>query len=251
MNKRDIKNILIILGICIIATIAGFFFGRGFRRLEESGVDLNPLLGKDTQQIMTILAIVYAALSVVAFAITYLYIGVCRTAAHSWNGEDEDAIRILEHRLNVPMISSSIMMIFNMLFMPMCFMYADIGPNLDKSYAAKITVLFFVNYIWIITSNEIVVRMEKKLNPEKRGSVLELNFQKKWESGLDEAEKLIMYKAAYKTMKITNWTCLGLWLVSFICMEIWDAGILPLVMVCAIWFVLTMTNMIETMRLER
>lgn len=251
MNKKDMKNILIILGICITATVVGFFFGRGVSQAEENGVDFSAMFAENEEQIMTVLTIIYIALSAVAFLVTYICIRVCKASSRNWDGEDEDVINRLEHRLNVPMIVSSIMMILNMLFMPICFLYADNAPQMDKFYVVGVLALFILNYIWIIASNELAVRLERKLNPEKCGSVLELNFQKKWESGLDEAEKLIAYKAAYKAVKVTSRVCLGLWLVSFIGMSIWDTGALPIIMVCAIWMVLTLTCMTETMRLER
>lgn len=251
MNKKDIKNILIILGICIIATIVGFFFGRSVKLAEGNGVDFSAIFVKNEEQIMTVLTGVYVIISAVTFLVTYLYIGMCKSASKRWDGEDEDVINRIEHRLNVPMIVSSIMMILNMLLMPICFLYADNAPQVDKFYAVGVMAQFIINYIWIIASNEMAVRLERKLNPEKCGSVLELNFQKKWESGLDEAEKLIAYKAAYKAVKVTSRVCLGLWVVSFIGMSIWDTGALPIIMVCAIWMVLTLTCMLETMRLER
>lgn len=251
MSKKDIKNILIILAICAAATVAGFFFGRGASFAENNGFDLKTILAENKNQIMAVLTIVYIVLSAVTFLVTYLYIALCRNTAKHWDGEDEDVIRKLESRMNVPMIVSTVMMVLNMLLMPICFLRADIGPDMDISYMVKVTVLFFVNYIWIIASNEMVVRLEKKLNPEKRGSVLELNFQKHWESGLDEAEKFITYKAAYKSMKITNWSCIGLWLAAFLGMIMLDTGVWPLIMVCAVWLILSLTYMIETMKLER
>ena len=69
------------------------------------------------------------------------------------------------------------------------------------------------------------------MNPEKQGSVYDLNFRKKWWGSFDEAEKFVTYKASYTTMKAISYTCMGLWLFCLIGMIFFDFGVLPLIMV--------------------
>ena len=84
-----------------------------------------------------------------------------------------------------------------------------------------------------------VVNFAKELNPEKQGSVYDINFGKKWLNSSDEAEKFVMYKSSYTSMKATSYTCMGLWLFCLIGMMSFGFGVLPLVMVVVIWLVQT------------
>lgn len=43
--------------------------------------------------------------------------------------------------------------------------------------------------------------------PEKKTSVYDLKFQKKWMDSCDEAEKILIGKCAYKAFGKTNLTC--------------------------------------------
>ena len=77
-----------------------------------------------------------------------------------------------------------------------------------------------------------------------------MNFQKEWEQSLDEAEMIMACKAGYKSFKITNFTCVMLWLLSVISQMVFDTGILLVLFVTIIWLVSTLTYQIEAIRLE-
>ena len=59
--------------------------------------------------------------------------------------------------------------------------------------------------------SRFIVELEKKLNPEKKGDVIETNFSKKWEDSCDEAQKMIIYEAGYRAYRA------GMKAFTFIC----------------------------------
>ena len=54
----------------------------------------------------------------------------------------------------------------------------------------------------------------KEHNPEKRGSVYQVSFNKKWLESCDEAERLYIYRSGYTGYRAGTYTCLGLWLAG-------------------------------------
>jgi hypothetical protein len=98
---------------------------------------------------------------------------------------------------------------------------------------------------------KLTLDIEKKLNPEKQGNILDLEFQKVWLDSCDEAQKLMVYKAGYTAYQSTNIACLILTLAAFICSVIFQTDMLALIFVCIIWFVTNMSYMIRAARLEK
>ena len=62
------------------------------------------------------------------------------------------------------------------------------------------------------TFSEIECKLTKELNPEKKGSVYDVKFVDKWEDSCDEAEKILIYKCAYKTYNKMSGLYIGLWI---------------------------------------
>ena len=77
----------------------------------------------------------------------------------------------------------------------------------------------------------------KQMNPEKKASVYDMRFQKKWLEDCDEAEKLMIGKCAFKAYSATNAVCTILAIVLAVCALVFDIGFLPSFTVCLIWAV--------------
>lgn len=106
------------------------------------------------------------------------------------------------------------------------------------------TILFFVSVAaFLALTVEAIVFQQKsvdaarKTNPEKKGSIFDVKFQKKWVDSCDEAEKIIIGKCAYKAFTATNGICAALAIVLAVCALIFDIGFLPSLAVCIIWLV--------------
>ena len=91
----------------------------------------------------------------------------------------------------------------------------------------------------------------KQMNQEKKASVYDMRFQKKWTDDCDEAEKIIIGKCAYKAYSATNAVCTVLAIVLAICALLFDIGFLPSLTVCLVWAVNISAYCKEAMRYSK
>ncbi|MGL6219074.1 MAG: DUF3169 family protein [Lacrimispora sphenoides] len=66
---------------------------------------------------------------------------------------------------------------------------------------------FIAAVICTIVTQQKIINFEKEINPEKRGSVFNQKFSKKWEKSCDEAERLSIYKSTYTSYRAVTVTC--------------------------------------------
>ncbi|MCR4648660.1 MAG: DUF3169 family protein [Lachnospiraceae bacterium] len=81
------------------------------------------------------------------------------------------------------------------------------------------------------------VQFEKILNPEKKGSVFDFAFRKKWVKSFDEAELKQIGIASFKAVSIVNYTCISMILVLTCLGMIAEITVVPLICVSIIWIV--------------
>ena len=91
----------------------------------------------------------------------------------------------------------------------------------------------------------------KQMSPEKKASIYDLQFQKKWVDDCDEAEKIMIGKCAYKAYAAANTACAVLAIIFAVCALIFNTGFLPSFAVCVIWFVLQFIYYRETIRYSK
>lgn len=99
-------------------------------------------------------------------------------------------------------------------------------------------IIFLVSIMFSSFMEVALVNQVKKSNPMKKGDPSDLNFENKWIESCDEAEKLIIYQAAYKTFVIMKYLFLGTLLLVFISKTTFGTGNFPIVMVGLLWLVM-------------
>lgn len=82
-----------------------------------------------------------------------------------------------------------------------------------------------------------VVRNAQKRDPSKKGNPTDFNFNKVWLESCDEGEKLLIYKAGYKTFSTMQVVFVVLWGVTFIVKVQLSAGNGPIIIVGAVWII--------------
>lgn len=82
------------------------------------------------------------------------------------------------------------------------------------------------------------IDLVKALNPEKKGSLLDMNFNKQWSDSCDEAEKIAIGKAAYQAFNVASVMCALLWVVTVLMMFLLGTDALAPVSVCILWIVM-------------
>lgn len=106
---------------------------------------------------------------------------------------------------------------------------------------AGAVVLFAVGLVTAVLLQNVVVKLTKQINPEKRGSVFERSFRKDWYDSCDERERAAIGYAAYKsylaTTKAFTWVFLALVVLSLV----YPIGPAPMLLVGLIWLVQSAT----------
>lgn len=246
------KNLVIFIAIMIASMIFGFCIGAAIAYFKKNGVDFAGMADYVSGYVMKGLPWFYIGISVVSAGMAIgVYLVYSRRAA-AWDGESEEEIARIEEGIGVPIGIANAMTIINSLLFSM-YVWGNICDDAvcDDGYKVLGIVLFLANYIWIVVVSRLTVELEKKINPEKRGDVLEINFQHTWENSCDEAQKKIIYEAGFRAYRAGTKACTAIWLITFISMFMFDTGLFPVFVVCVIWFIMLITYTMVAGRLEK
>jgi hypothetical protein len=255
MEKQSERRIYITFaGVLVGSFLIGVLMGTGIAALKGTLGGLEQLWSRIKQLAVYVMPVVFAGYNAVLFALSMHIYHKNRRLAELWDGEDEAVIERIEQQLNFPMLFASISMILNYMFFVILVELAEF-TELSKAASGVVMalniVIFVLGFAWYIVVAKLVVDLEKRLNPEKRGNVLDLKFTKRWEESCDEAEKQVIGQCAYKAFRVTNTTCMILWLIAFISEFTFHTGVFPVVCICAIWMVQNVSFIGTAMKLER
>ena len=171
---------------------------------------------------------------------------VCKEIEEASKLEDddfEDALEVIEKKMDIPLlVEGTIILLSLFLFGFIMFMVF----SLDRAeFGSRIfiptIVTFLINLGLYIFVNNMVVEKIKDLHPEKFGSVMELNFRKKWMDSLDEAEAKKLGKRATRAYTAGMGTAMCLWVISLIGMMSFNTGIFP-VFICVVFMLVLFLN---------
>lgn len=164
----------------------------------------------------------------------------------AWDGEDEDIIDDAEEKLSWALLMSAVALLCDLFFFSVAVVYAG-SPMAMGAFIAE----FFVGVGVATVLQQKVVDLAKKINPEKRGSVYDMKFQKKWMDSCDESEQRQIGQACYKAYLMGTKVCLWLWVVLIAFHFAFETGLLPAVPVLVVFGVLQITYTLESIRLSR
>ena len=176
----------------------------------------------------------------------WIVYGRCKELLRARSQEDEEVLDRVEMLLNYPILLSSSYMIFEFFFFAGMVMYTE-------SLRDKIIGMlgYVITLALIIIIQQKAVDLLKEMNPEKKGSIYDMDFAKKWEKSCDEAEQLLMYKSSYIAFRYTTITCIVIWLLLVLLGMVYDIGILPVACVTVIWFIQTLSYCIASIKLTK
>lgn len=248
-EKKTLINFLLFLLLCFILGC-----GTGGIMAAFSKDNLGALK-QHLSEIMSILTpVMFIAMNVGLFIASLIFYFKAKKKYSHWDGSDENLIDSIEYQLNYPVVFSSVADIANLAFFSALIYLIEnnyYAPNI-KSIATLLSIFsFFAGMAWTLAIANSTVNLVKKMNPEKRGSVFDFKFQKRWEDSCDEGQKLMIYKSGYVAFKSINYTCIILWVLGFISMLSFDTGIMPVIFVCIIYIVTTVVYMVTSMKLEK
>lgn len=247
-DKRKLKSFIVILICCfIVGGIAGYMSA-----MVEDRIDGIQLVAEAAATVIRessyFFNIVLTILSLIVVIPLYMQ---CKSMYATWDGEDENTINKIENKLSLAMLVVSVNSILMMIVI-------IIGTqNVIKMELMDVVklILFHIGWIcsllFIVIGQKLIVNLEKEINPEKKGSVYDIKFQQKWFDSCDEAEKIIIYQAAYCSYKATTVTCIVLCFFCLVGSVLWGVGILPVCLVGVVWLVNTLAYGIKAMQLSR
>ncbi|MBD7915079.1 DUF3169 family protein [Clostridium sp. Sa3CUN1] len=247
-DKKAFKGFIILI---IIALIAGFFTGFISGNLKEILGESVPILlisilEKITPFVSIVLSLIIIIISKIIYANTRKKYDLFKKS-----NDNEDIVDKIEGNLSILLLITSINTIVGFFFFGVA---SVLSTFYSRSGDISIIRVFcsFIGFILCLISSILiqknVINLEKEINPLLKGSIYDINFSKKWVESCDEAIKLGIFKSAYKAYKCVSITCIILWIFCVIGHDLWNFGVMPMVMVTIIWLVQTISYSIESIK---
>lgn len=246
-NSHKKQFVAIVLGSGVIGGICGFAVNH-FYRIAENAEELHEAF---RQLQLDASAFTRGAMFFVAGALLLLgliYYLQARKGYATWDGEAEDQISLVEKQLDMGVTLTNVIYVVLMV----CFGIGSYQMAKGGSASSQVLLLYCAAFLVFIFLNlflqKACVNLEKKINPEKKGSVYDLKFRKKWLASCDEAEKRAIYEASYHSFMAVQLLCTILLTTLIMFGMLFEIGLLPYVLVGAIWFTNVTVYCVYTLR---
>lgn len=238
-NRKALPKFLLFAVVCaIVGGVIGYYSGYG---AAKGGMDELVGMMKETGAFFGTHIAPWLMVAI-AIIVPVLCLPIYRSAKKllaAWDGEDEAISDTIDRKL------SAVIWIASASFIVAYFLIAAsysggfaIFDDMEKTIVFFIGIVsFFAIMIEAILFQQKCVDTTKQMNPEKKASVYDMRFQKKWIDDCDEAEKIMIGKCAFKAYSATNAVCTVLAIVLAVCALVFDIGFLPSFTVCLIWAV--------------
>ena len=244
-NRKALpKFTLSLLGSLLVGGAVGFAVG------------LTRAFGLDTEALARGLNVLLEAATPWGIPVTsVLTLGSCfflyRSAARKfavWDGGDEDETsESIDTALSWVLLLSAVQLLLNLFFLSAFCIYW-----MDRDIRALALVgVFLLSSGLVIFAQQKAVDLERKMNPEKHGSVYDAKFQKKWLDSCDESERRQIGEASRRAYMVTTRVCLGLWLALVILSMLFDMSLLPVFVLLLVWGTMQVTYTLECIRLGK
>ena len=245
IKKEDSKNRPIFFIILVLLMFLGGVCGFLVSYKDQWLISVFNFLGTYSQIgsiISTVCLFLASAISITVGWIIYA------GAKKMWKDEAsrDDNWEKIERKLSIASIVNSAGLIVSFFFYG-CAVY-DVRDNISATIpgAEFIKVLYGISFICAIVLVMIfaflsfyqlkkIVELEKIMNPEKKGSLYDFGFKKKWYKSFDEAEMRQAGIAAYKALLIVNLTCMITFVVLIFIGMVVKITVFPHLAVSVIW----------------
>lgn len=242
------KFIIIVLISAILGGAVGYFAAEyGFNTMSESISAAAKAFGTHfAPWILVALAVMMPCWTITAYR-------SAKNLIRSWDGEDEEVYATIDNRLSVVLWLSSTAIILGFFLITATYSvsFALIEDGREVYLLFVSIVAFLVIFVEALIIQQKCVDAIKSICPEKKASIYDVKFQKKWMDSCDEAEKITIGKCAYKAYAASNTTCTVLAVVLAVCALIFETSFLPALVVCIIWGVNQFVYFKEAMKYSK
>ena len=253
--KKSLVIAAIIFGLSGLAGASFAFFEHSLgRRNLEPAEYLPVLFNAAAPVIVVIIAIVAIGMTVVTLfwrrRMKQMYLAV-------QENEDESVIDHMEKLFSRATVLWSTNQAFMLIFMAILTYIQQIGKTEDVIRLLSNKTLWIAEGIVLIGfvvglfAYRSMLETEKKINPEKRGELFDIAFNRQWEASCDEAQKRILYESGYRGHVVTMNLTAILEVIAIITMSIFRTGILPCLYLGAVLLAGQVVSSVAQYRLER
>lgn len=251
-DKKAFKGFAIII---VVSLIVGGVLGFMSSALKEVlGENISSLLINILRSITPFASIVLSLIMIVISKIVYNN-AKKRYNLYKESNDDSDSIDNeidkIENNLSIVLMVTSINDIIGFFFFGMSSKLI-LENNINGGFDIVRTICAFAGFALSMISTMLIqkniINFEKEINPLLKGSIYDSKFAEKWVDSCDEAMQLCVFKCAYKSYKVVGIACPILWLFCLIGYDLWDFGIVPMVIVTIIWLVQTISYCLESIK---
>ena len=238
--KRKISKVSVLIMAFCLAVVGGIVGFLGGKYIPRDFV-LDDFLNTYSPYAFYIAAGLSICILIIFLAFPFRY--YCKSKSMYKNGdkEDDELISAVDRTLGKSTITLSILSILSLI--PFAIWFHNFAVSLktdalfESSNISTLWVTYFIIFAVIIFNFVLyraVVQLVKKINPEKKGEVLSLKFSKDWESTLDEAEKMIVYKVSRKAYVFISKFSYVMFFLALIGDLLFGFGVVPAIFTGAI-----------------
>lgn len=238
IKKEDKKAIGPFLLLMIVSALFGAFAGYGMTHLKNSfeGENLVDAFHQTQLTLADYAAIPTFIVCVLLSICGFVFYAYCKSFYKKHNIEDEVNLEKLDSLLSINLFVVSLTYCISWVLFGTGF-YCIAMRELNGLSIILCLGGFIISLVCTLILQQKIINFAKEIYPEKRGSVYDLHFQKKWMNSCDEAELYNAYKASYTSYQATNLCCIVMLVILTLLGMEFPIGILPLMCVCIIWAV--------------
>ena len=235
-----VKFCLIILGAALFGGVLSMSVTTGMNTLTAWGEGLRQWA------VQWLPAVQWVAFLLLAAPCCGFYYSGRQLVASFWQGGGED--EALSCRAELHLAWALTLSTVNMIVCYGLFATAAILPtrSLGSNMLFIAATIFFT-----VVFQTLTVRATQHLNPEKKGDPLSFGFNRQWLNSCDEAEKLDIYRCAYRSYQCTGATFMVLWVVAVISGMTFGTGVFPVVLISVGWLIQTGSYQLHAISLAK
>lgn len=242
MNK---KTIMKFIGIMLIGGIIGGMSAVALLNVKDNAI---PDFFEGINQFMTSSGPVLLGLVIALFTVpaVYYYLQAIKTYGAMGQADDEemDRLEVLVDRQTT--LSSTLIAAMMMV----AFLVFGIAYEATASNVFLVILVFMVAIVIATYMGAKTVNLVKKHDPRIHGDALDVNFAKEMEMSMDEAERLKLYKAGYRSYQTVKNLTIVFIIITIFSNMLLDTGVYPIILSCGIGFVQVVVFGRESLKLN-